>query len=405
MANIRENRKNGKIISFRFTVCLDRDARGKQIRRYTTWKAPEDLSPAKARKAAERAADIWEQNEQKEYLKEKELGQAYTLPPEKRKDDFCDFVNQVWFPLQVCNGNDKVTTVTFYGNMKKLIVKYFDGAVLQEVSSIQIQKFLVYLRQTYKTNRGQTLAPKTIRHYYNVLGMIFAYAEKQGLIAVNPMLRVDAPKKDKKPIDALTAKQAQQLFSFLSEAPLDFQCAMQLLLTAGLRRGECLGLKWKDLDEAGSTITIERSVVYTPNSGVIISTPKTADSIRTIPVMPHMLSLLLRLKQQVKQTYPHVILNDAFIFPSGTNIFQPRNPTTFTRRVKRFIKDCGLPDFSPHDLRHSCATLLLAQGADIKSVQEILGHADASTTLNFYVKADLSQMRAATEKYAAAFDL
>ena len=65
MANIRENRKNGKIISFRFTVCLDRDAHGKQIRRYTTWKAPEDLSPAKARKAAERAADIWEQNEQK----------------------------------------------------------------------------------------------------------------------------------------------------------------------------------------------------------------------------------------------------------------------------------------------------------------------------------------------------
>ena len=160
MANIRENRKNGKIISFRFTVCLDRDARGKQIRRYTTWKAPEDLCPAKARNAAERAADIWEQNEQKEYLKEKELGQAYTLPPEKRKDDFCDFVNQGWFPLQVCNGNDKATTVTFYGNMKKLIVKYFDGTVLQEVSPIQIQKFLVYLRQTYKQIAAKHLPPK-----------------------------------------------------------------------------------------------------------------------------------------------------------------------------------------------------------------------------------------------------
>lgn len=65
----------------------------------------------------------------------------------------------------------------------------------------------------------------------------------------------------------------------------------------------------------------------------------------------------------------------------------------------------GFPDLSPHDLRHSCATLLLAEGADIKSVQEILGHADASTTLDYYVKSDLQQMKTATQKYAAAFNL
>ena len=121
--------------------------------------------------------------------------------------------------------------------------------------------------------------------------------------------------------------------------------------------------------------------------------------------MQSTLKLLQQLKKQVKGQHPDTILKEAFIFPGESDLFTPRDPNAVTRRVKRFMKRNGLPDLSPHDLRHSCATLLLSQGADIKSVQEILGHADASTTLNFYVKADLRQMQAATEKYAAAFNL
>ena len=405
MANIRENKRDGKLISYRFTVCLGRDANNRQIRRYTTWDIPEGLTPAKARKAAERAADAWERETKEEYQKEKELGQAYTLPPEKRRDSFTTFVNDVWFPLQICNGNDKQTTVTFYKNMKKLIVEYFDGKVLQEISPLHIQKFLAYLSREYKTRQGKALSPKTIRHYYNVLGLIFAYAEKQGMIAANPMQKVDAPKKDKKPVDALTPEQAKQFISLLLDSPLDFRCLLQLLVTSGIRRGECIGLKWKDIDERAGTITIERSVVYTPESGIIISTPKTADSIRTIPIMQSTLKLLQQLKQQTQAKYPDTILKEAFVFHGEKDLFLPRDPNSVTCKVKRFMRRNGLPDLSPHDLRHSCATLLLSQGADIKSVQEILGHADASTTLNFYVKADLRQMQAATEKYAAAFNL
>ena len=392
MAGIRENKRNGKVVSYRFTACLDRDANGRQVRKYKTWPVPDGLTPSKARKAAQRAADEWEQQERKEY-------------PEKRRDSFSSFVNYVWFPLQVCNGNDKQTTMTFYGNMKKLITAYFDGAVLQEISPIKIQRFLVYLRQDYKTKRGKPLAAKTIRHYYNVLGMIFSYAEKQGLIATNPMLKVDAPKKDKKPIDALSTEQAKRFFAALNDCPLDFRCMLLLLVTSGIRRGECLGLQWRDINERDCTITIARSVVYTPESGIIISTPKTEDSTRTIPIMPSVLELLQQLKKRARAANKDISLKNAFVFPGKTGLFVPRDPNAVTKRVKRFMKRSGFPDLSPHDLRHSCATLLLSQGADIKSVQEILGHADASTTLNFYVKSDIRQMKAATEKYAAAFNL
>lgn len=107
----------------------------------------------------------------------------------------------------------------------------------------------------------------------------------------------------------------------------------------------------------------------------------------------------------MQNQHPDTVLTKAFLFPKSNEVFLPRDPNSVTWRVKRFMKRNGFPDLSPHDLRHSCATLLLSHGADIKSVQEILGHADASTTLNFYVKADLRQMQTATDKYAAAFNL
>ena len=405
MASVIPKKKSGRIVSYKFKTCVGRDSQGKQVFRCITWTPPEGMNTFKADRAAEKAALEWEDTVRAEYEKELEAaatGGSYNIPPEKRHDDFNQFVSNVWLPLQVRSGNHKPTTVAFFENMSKPILEYFKGTVLQEISPFDIQKYLTYLGTDYKSKLGKPLSPKSVRHQHGVLNQIFNCAERHELIARNPMKRVDTPHKERKPVDALTPEQASQFFLLLKSCPLDFQCILQLLITTGIRRGECMGLQWQDVDEQASTIRIERSVSYTPQSGVVVNTPKTVNSVRTIPLIPSTLKLLMDLKNEIQENHPGVRIDTAYLFPKGGELLSPRDPNSVTRRVKRFMKNNGLPDLSPHDLRHSCATLLLNQGADIKSVQGILGHSNTSTTLNFYVRsADVAQLRVATDKLAS----
>lgn len=105
------------------------------------------------------------------------------LPPEKRHDDFIGFVRDIWLPPEVYGGDSKPTSVAFYQHMTKPITEYFQDSVLQEISQIEIQRYLTYLRTQYKSKLDKPLSPKSIRHQYTVLTKIFGYAEKQEMIA------------------------------------------------------------------------------------------------------------------------------------------------------------------------------------------------------------------------------
>ena len=167
-----------------------------------------------------------------------------------------------------------------------------------------------------------------------------------------------------------------------------------LLLTTGMRRGESFGLKWGDIDFDVSVIRIQRNVTYS-TAGVNVGYTKTAAGERTVPMTSMLSELLQEFKKSENALSP--LEDDMFLFHQESSRYAPQDPTYITKHMRRFMKRIGLPDMSPHDLRHTCASLLIQSGADIKSVQDILGHADASTTLNFYARSNMNGMKKAVE--------
>ncbi len=349
MATIIKNIKDGKVISYKFRSCLGRDDMGKQISRYTTWHSPDGLTPSKAERAVKSAAVEWEKQIKEEYERDlKDPTRVKAREIDRTKTDFSDFIQNTWFPLCVCDGEHKHTTVEFYRNITNKIAEYFKGAILQQITSLQIQQYIIYLRTQYRSKQGKLVSDKTIRHHYCMLTLVFGFAEEQEIININPMDKVECPKLTKKKVEALSQEQAKRFFSLLPSCPLDFRCMLYLFITTGLRRGELLGLQWGNIDFDNLTIEIKRNVTYTKRNGIVVDTPKTENSVRTIPALSAVAEMLKRYKLQY---YPFS-KQSAFVFPSDKGDAFPRDPNAITRKVKNFMRRNGLPDLSPHDLRH-----------------------------------------------------
>ena len=160
MAAITPNHRNGKVTSYRFRACVGRGRDGKQIFRTHTWQIPQGVPPSKAERAAHAAADQWEKEVRAEH--EKDLANPDRI---KRREisltetPFKQFVLEVWFPICIDNGENRPKTVSYYNDSTKNIVVYFDGWVLQDITSADIQKFLIFLR----TEKG--FSDQTVHHH------------------------------------------------------------------------------------------------------------------------------------------------------------------------------------------------------------------------------------------------
>ena len=377
--------KDGVIISYRFRACVGRDELGKQQFATKTVKLTDKetkLTPKKLEAEMQRQADNWE----KDIL-------AGRIPV--KRNTFRYFVEEIWWKNHVLNGEHKAATIEFYKNMTGRIVERFGNRDLTAIKSVDIERFLNDLR-------AEGLSTSTLKHYQNVLRIMFKYAETHDLIEKDPMRKVKPIKAEAKQVDFLTPEQAKVFLAALDDAPLRWRCMMTILILEGLRRGEVVGLQWSDIDFEKCTISVNRSVGYVPGQGVTVGTPKSKNSIRTLPLSAPALVLLREWKQAQAEECGAVLLPHAYIFALETDVYQPMFPTAPTRWLSRFVKAHNLPDVSPHDLRHTCGSLMLASGeASIKDIQDFLGHEDAKTTLKFYAGTTPETLRKAAEGLAA----
>lgn len=283
---------------------------------------------------------------------------------------------QLTYWMDTIHQNGRATTKrTYKWVIDALIVPSLGPRNMVDLKTSHIKRWVADLEHAGRS-------AKTISMARTLLKAALDLAVQDEILPRNPVAGVKSPFKRRSSGKALTVAQARALLDAARGDRLEL--AIRLALGLGLRRGEVCGLRWEDLDLAVGTLTVSGSVTYTPETGVVYGSPKTRDSLRTIQLPAQMIEAI-RAHQKQQQEERAVMgwgpTSYLFTAPSTGKLL---NPNRIYATFKAIARTVGLDDFRLHDLRHSAASFLLAEGVKIKRVQAILGHGTASTTMNIY---------------------
>ena len=251
-------------------------------------------------------------------------------------------------------------------------------------------------------DENKTLSSTSISKYHTLLSSVFATAVNWQIITSNPCDRVKPPKKHRKEAESLDEFQTAELIKCLDSEPLQYKAMITLLLYSGMRRGELCGLEWSDIDFKNSLISISRASLYLSGRGVFDDTTKNESSKRVIKVPPVVVELLkLHRKEQKAE---RLKLGD--LWTDSGKIFtqhngKPIHPDTVSAWFVKFLERHGLPHIPLHGLRHTNASLMIANGMNVRTVSKRLGHSNTSTTVNIYTHA----IQSADERAAQILDI
>lgn len=315
---------------------------------------------------------------------------------------FTDFLLK-W--LRVAKSTVKLTTYASYEMMAtRIIIPYFEtlNIKLKELTTEDIQEF--YNAQL------ERVSANTVIHYHAVIHRALKYAVKIKTIQSNPAVNVERPRKEKFIGSFYDKKEINTLFDIIQGHPLEV--AIKLAAFYGLRREEIIGLKWTAIDFENNTLTIQHTVTECNLDGkhieVASDTAKTDSSLRTMPLVTNFREMLLAKKEKQEhyrklcgRSYCKEYLDYIFVNEMG----ERWKPRYLSDGFKRILEQNGLRRIRFHDLRHTCASLLLANNVPMKKIQEWLGHSDFSTTANIYAHLDYQSKISSAEAMLTGLDM
>lgn len=281
-----------------------------------------------------------------------------------------------------------------------VLTSIFQGKNIERTSAEKICSVLdLNFNATFTdTGESKSLSAKTIQHYHRLLSSIMHSAVKWQIIVSNPCERVDPPKVSRTAVEYLDDEQAVKLLELIQNAPIQYRCAVEVLLFTGMRRGELLGLQWSDIDFDNHIISIQRSSLYLADRGIFEDETKNQSSNRVIKVPTAAIKSLRSLwvwQAQQRLSYGENWNDTGKVFTTVDGL--PMHPDTLTGWFHDFIAKTDLPKIHLHSLRHTNATLNISNGVSVTTVAAQLGHANASTTTKIYAHAIKSAQAAAAE--------
>lgn len=288
------------------------------------------------------------------------------------------------------------------------LLPYFGRFYINKIKPTDIMKFYDLLEKDTQlvrkqgNNGAKTKKPlfgKTILEHHRLLRAMLHKAVYWQLIVTNPAERVQPPKARKTKRKSYDDEQTKILLENLEQLSIEdtkYKVAIILTVFTGVRLGELMGLEWQDIDFKNGIIYINRSSQYLADLGIFTKVPKTESSIREIAIPEFIIFLLEEYKlwyEDQKSFYGELWTDSDRLFVQVDG--KPMHPSTISKWFVKFVARIGLPVINFHGLRHTNASLLVAQNIDIAVISARLGHAQISTTLDFYVHPLLSHNRKA----------